>query len=90
MLTMESAKTAGQTINIGTGVQASSLLDLAQMVKKIVDDKKSFNYLLNEILGDIKNGLATTPRSSLMDLFSTISLNASLKVCKLALKPILD
>lgn len=41
MLTMESAKLVGQTINIGTGVQASSILDLAQMVKKIVDEEKA-------------------------------------------------
>lgn len=41
MLAMESEKTAGETIDIGTGVQASLILNLAQMVKKIVDEQRT-------------------------------------------------
>lgn len=63
MLAMGSHKAVGETINIGTGTQ-TSILDLAQMVKKVVDKENAQIIFSKERLGEIKRSISTTNKSS--------------------------
>lgn len=79
MLAMESDRGVGQTINIGTGTQ-TSILNLAQVVKKIANKEKTPIIFTKERLGDIKQSLSSTARSrELLGFAPTTTLNEGLK-----------
>jgi nucleoside-diphosphate-sugar epimerase len=65
MLAMESERAVGQTISIGTGTP-TSILDLAQKVKKVADMEKIPMIFSEERLRDIKKSLSSTARARVL------------------------
>lgn len=63
MLAMESEKAIGQVVNIGTGNQIT-ILDLANMVKRVAGKEYAPIIFTKERLGDIRRSVATTNKSS--------------------------
>jgi UDP-glucose 4-epimerase len=79
ILAMESEKAVGQTINVGTGLQ-TSILELAQMVKKVTGKKNVPIIFSKERLGDIKKSLSKTTRAKeLLGFVPTTTLNTGLE-----------
>jgi len=79
MLAMESDNGVGQTINVGTGTE-TSILNLAQLIKKISDKEKTPIIFSKERLGDIKKSVSTTAVSKeLLGFTPSIALNEGLE-----------
>jgi UDP-glucose 4-epimerase len=79
MLAMESDRSVGHPINIGTGTE-TSILNLAQLIKKIADKEKTPIIFKRERLGDIKKSLSTTARSrDLLGFEPSMALNEGLE-----------
>jgi UDP-glucose 4-epimerase len=79
MLAMQSEKGVGETINIGTGTQ-TSIVNLAQVVRRIADKEKTPIIFSKERLGDIKKSLSTTSRSKeLLNFVPTINLTTGIE-----------
>lgn len=79
MLAMESYMGVGKTINVGTGIE-TSILNLAQLIKKIYDKEKTPITFSKERLGDIKKSVSTTAISKeLLGFTPSIALNEGLE-----------
>ncbi len=79
MLAMDSGRGVGQTINIGTGIP-TSIINLAQIIKKITSNEKTPIIFSKERMGDIKSSLAITAKSkSLLGYVPTITLQTGLE-----------
>jgi UDP-glucose 4-epimerase len=79
ILAMESEMAVGQTINVGTGLQ-TSILDLAQMVKRVAGKENIPIIFSEERLGDIKKSISETTRAKgLLGFVPKTTLNAGLE-----------
>ena len=79
MLAMDSDRVVGHPINIGTGTE-TSILNLAELIKKISDKEKAPIIFSKERLGDIKKSVSRTASSrELLGFTPSITLNEGLE-----------
>ncbi len=79
MLAMESPMAVGHPINVGTGTE-TSILNLAQLIKKIADREKTPIIFSKERMGDIKQSVSTTALSKeLLGYAPSTTLNEGLE-----------